>query len=135
VSSKKTQTATGLVAFAVAGLALASRYLPITNHVVLLTAALSPYLMLCGPLSVVLLILARRWILAVIAVGLTIAMLAVQLPLYCGSDAARTAGVGRRVIRLLTSCQCCCGPPRSPASCRMPARSRGWPSSTRASGK
>lgn len=48
-----TQTGTGLVAFAVAGLALASRYLPITNHVVLLTAALSPYLMLCGPVSVV----------------------------------------------------------------------------------
>jgi hypothetical protein len=52
---------------------------------------------------VVLLILARRWILAVIAVGLTIATLAVQLPLYRGSDAARTAGVGRRVIRLLTT--------------------------------
>jgi endonuclease/exonuclease/phosphatase (EEP) superfamily protein YafD len=70
---------------------------PITNHVVVLTAAVSPYLMLCGPLSVVLLILARRWILAVIAVGLTTATLAVQLPLYCGSD-ARTAGVGLRVI-------------------------------------
>ena len=94
------QTATGLVAFAVAGLALASRYLPITNHVVLLTAALSPYLMLCGPLSVVLLTLARRWILVIVivAVGLTITTLAVQLPLYRGSDAARTAGVGLRVI-------------------------------------
>jgi endonuclease/exonuclease/phosphatase (EEP) superfamily protein YafD len=92
------QTGTGLVAFAVAGLALASRYLPITNHVVLLTAALSPYLMLCGPLSVVLLTLARRWILAIVAVGLTIGTLAVQLPLYRGSDAARTAGVGLRVI-------------------------------------
>jgi endonuclease/exonuclease/phosphatase (EEP) superfamily protein YafD len=92
------QTGTGLVAFAVAGLALASRYLPITNHVVLLTAALSPYLMLCGPLSVVLLTLARRWILAIVAVGLTMATLAIQLPLYRGSDAARTAGVGLRVI-------------------------------------
>ena len=92
------QTGTGLVAFTVAGLALVSRYLPITNHVVLLTAALSPYLMLCGPLSVVLLTLARRWILAVVAVGLTMATLAVQLPLYRGSDAARTAGVGLRVI-------------------------------------
>jgi hypothetical protein len=45
VSSKNTQTGTG-VAFAVAGLALASWYLPITNHVVLLTAALSPYVAL-----------------------------------------------------------------------------------------
>jgi endonuclease/exonuclease/phosphatase (EEP) superfamily protein YafD len=96
--SKNTQTATGLVAFAVAGLALASGFLPITNEVVLLTAAFSPYLMLCGPMSVVLLTLARRWILAIVAVGLTIATLAVQLPSYLGSDAARTAGVGLRVI-------------------------------------
>jgi endonuclease/exonuclease/phosphatase (EEP) superfamily protein YafD len=92
------QTGTGLVAFAVAGLALASRYLPITNHVVLLTAAFSPYLMVCAPLSVVLLALARHWILAIIAMGFTIATLAVQLPLYRGSDAARTAAVGLRVI-------------------------------------
>ena len=86
------------MAFAVASLALASRYLPITNHVVLLTAALSPYLMLCGPLALVLLTLARRWILAIVAAGLTIATLAVQLPLYRGSDAAPTARVGLRVI-------------------------------------
>ena len=33
-----------------------------------------------------------------VAVGLTMATLAVQLPLYRGSDAARTAGVGLRVI-------------------------------------
>jgi endonuclease/exonuclease/phosphatase (EEP) superfamily protein YafD len=92
------QTGAGLLAFTVAGLALASRYLPITNHVVLLAAALSPYLMLCGPLSVVLLTLARRWILAIVAVGLTMATVAVQLPLYRGSDAARIAGVGLRVI-------------------------------------
>jgi endonuclease/exonuclease/phosphatase (EEP) superfamily protein YafD len=92
------QTGTGLVAFTVAGLALASRYLPITNHVVLLTAALSPYLMLCGLLSVFLLTLARRWILAIVAGGLTIATLAVQLPLYRVSDTVRTAGVGLRVI-------------------------------------
>lgn len=96
--SKTTQAVTGIVAFTVASLALVSRYLPITNHVVLLTAAFSPYLMLCGLMSVALLTLARRWILATIAVGLTIATLAVQLPLYRGSDAARTAGVGLRVI-------------------------------------
>jgi endonuclease/exonuclease/phosphatase (EEP) superfamily protein YafD len=86
------------VAFVIAGCALASRYLPITNHVVLLTAAFSPYLMRCGPVSVVLLILARRWILAIVAVGSTVATLAVQLLLYLGSDADRTEGVGLRVI-------------------------------------
>ena len=91
-------TAAGLVAFVVAGVALASRYVPITNHVVLLTAALSPYLMLCGPLSMVLFILARHWILAIVAVGLTVATLAVQLPLYRGSGAAHAGDVGLRVI-------------------------------------
>ena len=64
----------------------------------LLTAALSPYLMLCAPLSAVLLISARRWILAIVAVGLTVSTLAVQVPLYAGSDAARAAGVVVRVI-------------------------------------
>jgi endonuclease/exonuclease/phosphatase (EEP) superfamily protein YafD len=92
------ETGAGLVAFGVAGSAFASRYLPITNHVVLVVAALSPYLMLCGPLSVVLLTLSRHWVLAVVAAGLTIATLAVQLPLYRGSGAARSAAVGLRVM-------------------------------------
>ncbi len=90
-------TALGLVASAVAGLALASRYVPITTHVVLLTATVSPYLMLCAPASAVLLMLARRWVLAVTAVGLTVATLAVQFALYRGSDTS-TAGVGLRII-------------------------------------
>lgn len=92
-------TGAGLVALAVAGSALASRYLPITNHIMLFTAALSPYLMVCAPLSVVLLSLARHWILAIVAVGLTIATLAVQLPLHPASGAAPAAAdVGLRVI-------------------------------------
>ncbi|MCW2685856.1 MAG: hypothetical protein JWR37_746 [Mycobacterium sp.] len=86
------------MALAISGWALASRYVPVTNHVVLLTVAFSPYLMLCGPVSVGLLILARRWILAVLAVGLTVTTLAVQVPRYLGSDAAPTAGVVVRVI-------------------------------------
>jgi endonuclease/exonuclease/phosphatase (EEP) superfamily protein YafD len=92
------QTATGLVAFAIASLALASRYLSITHDVVLVTAAFSPYLMLGGPVSVILLALARRWILAIAAVGFTVASLSIQRPLYRGSDAVPTAAVGLRVI-------------------------------------
>jgi endonuclease/exonuclease/phosphatase (EEP) superfamily protein YafD len=65
---------------------------------VLLTAALSLYVLLCGPVSVVLLILARRRILVIVAVSLTVTTLAAQVPLYVGSDAARTAGVFIRVI-------------------------------------
>jgi endonuclease/exonuclease/phosphatase (EEP) superfamily protein YafD len=65
---------------------------------VLVTAALSSYLMLFGPLSAVFLILARRWFLTTAAVGLTVATLAVQLPLFIGSGDARPSDVGLRVI-------------------------------------
>jgi endonuclease/exonuclease/phosphatase (EEP) superfamily protein YafD len=92
------QTAIGFVALVVAGCAFASRYVSITNHATLITAALSPYLMLCAPVSAALLLWGRHWIPAIAAVGLTMAMLAVQLPLYRGSDAARTADVGLRVM-------------------------------------
>jgi endonuclease/exonuclease/phosphatase (EEP) superfamily protein YafD len=92
------QTAIGFVALVVAGCAFASRYLVISNHVTFITAALSPYLMLCAPVSAALLLWGRHWILAIAGVGLTIAMLVVQLPFYRGSDEARTAGVGLRVM-------------------------------------
>jgi hypothetical protein len=92
------QTAVGFVALVVAGCAFASRYLSITNHATFITAALSPYLMLCAPLSAALLIWGRHWILAIAAVGLTVAAFAVQLPLYLDSDARRTAGVEVRLM-------------------------------------
>ncbi|WP_082956679.1 MULTISPECIES: endonuclease/exonuclease/phosphatase family protein [unclassified Mycobacterium] len=92
------QTAIGLVALVVAGCAFASRYLSITCHATLITAALSPYLMLCAPVSAALLLWGRRWTLAIVAVGLAMAMLAVQLPLYRGSNAAGPASLGLRVI-------------------------------------
>ena len=86
------------MAFAIACWALASRYLPITNHVVLLTAALSPYLMLCAAVSTILLALARHWILTIVAFGLTATTLAVQAPLYRGSHSDLTGGVELRVL-------------------------------------
>ena len=92
------QTAIGLVAFAIACWALASRYLPITNHVVLVTAALSPYLMLCAVVSAILLCLARHWVLTIVAFGLTATMLAVQTPLYLGFDSDPRDGVELRVL-------------------------------------
>jgi len=92
------QTVIGFVALAIAGCAFASRYLSITNHATLITAALSPYLMLCAPVSVALLIWGRRWVLAIAALGLTVAAVAVQLPLYLRSDVSRTAGVEVRVV-------------------------------------
>jgi endonuclease/exonuclease/phosphatase (EEP) superfamily protein YafD len=92
------QTAIGLVALVVAGCAFASRYLSITNHAMLITAALSPYLMLGAPVSAALLLSGPHWILVIVAVGLTMAMLAVRLPSTRGSDTARAAGVGLRIV-------------------------------------
>jgi endonuclease/exonuclease/phosphatase (EEP) superfamily protein YafD len=92
------QTAIGFVALVVAGCAFASRYLSITNHPTFITAALSPYLMLCAPVSAALLIWGRHWSLAIAALGLTVAAFAVQLPLYLDSDAGRTAGVEVRLM-------------------------------------
>ena len=92
------QTAIGFVALAVAGCAFASRYLSLTNHATFIAAALSPYLMLCAPVSAALLTWTRCWGLAIAAVGLTVAAFAVQLPLYLDSDARRTAGVEVRLM-------------------------------------
>jgi hypothetical protein len=92
------QTAIGFIALAIAGCALASRYVPITNHAMLITAALSPYLVICAPVSAALLIWGRRWVGAAAALGLTVAAVAVQLPQYLGSDVSRTAGVDVRVF-------------------------------------
>lgn len=64
----------------------------------LLTAALSPYLTLFGVASIGLLAVARRSIPATIAIGLTATLLAVQLPLYLGSDATQAPGVGLKII-------------------------------------
>jgi endonuclease/exonuclease/phosphatase (EEP) superfamily protein YafD len=99
------QTAIGLVALVVAGCAFASRYLSITNHVTFITAALSPYLMLCAPVSAALLLWGRHWILAVAATGLTVAAFAVQLPLYLHSTGGHSTG-GRMAnveVRLLSA--------------------------------
>jgi endonuclease/exonuclease/phosphatase (EEP) superfamily protein YafD len=92
------QTAIGLVALVVAGCAFTSRYLSITNHVTFITAALSPYLMLCAPVSAALFLWGRHWILAVAAAGLTVAAFAAQLPLYLHSTGGRMASVEVRLM-------------------------------------
>lgn len=61
-----------------AGVTIPADYPP----VVLLTAALSRYLMLWAAVSAILLALARHWILTIVAFGLTATALAVQAPLY-----------------------------------------------------
>ncbi|QRY46306.1 endonuclease/exonuclease/phosphatase family protein [Mycolicibacterium boenickei] len=92
------KTAVSLVALTFAGWALASRYLPVTNHAVLITAALSPYLVLCGLVAVVLLIMDRQWVFATVATALTAAMLAVEIPLYLRSDDVAPDAIAVRVL-------------------------------------
>ncbi len=81
---------------AVATIALAARYLPITNRVVLGVAALAPYLMLGAPLSLIVFALQSNWFLTAAAASVTIAAVAVQLPWYVRS--ASESGVGVRVM-------------------------------------
>jgi endonuclease/exonuclease/phosphatase (EEP) superfamily protein YafD len=97
-SRRAVLTAVGSVAFGIAFCALVSRYLPITNHAVLITSAFSPYLLLAAPFGMTLLFLAGRWILVILSTGLTVAMLVVQLPMYIGANTAATEDVRLRVI-------------------------------------
>jgi endonuclease/exonuclease/phosphatase (EEP) superfamily protein YafD len=83
----------------IAGLGLVARFLPIPNHLVLIAAVASPYLLLGAPLGALLLALARRWTLAGLAAVLTTAAVATQAPLFIGEG---TEGNGIR-IRVMTA--------------------------------
>jgi endonuclease/exonuclease/phosphatase (EEP) superfamily protein YafD len=83
------------VAFAVAAIALASRYTPGVNRAVLVTAALAPYLAIGGPAAMLLFASARNWVGVTLAGMLTIASVVVRWRWYVGGSA--DAGVGVRV--------------------------------------
>lgn len=86
----------GLALFLVAAGALAARFLPIVNHVVLALAVLAPYLMCAALLAVVLAAWARAWKLATASLVLTVAVIVVQLPWYRADPAPD--GVGVRIV-------------------------------------
>jgi endonuclease/exonuclease/phosphatase (EEP) superfamily protein YafD len=86
----------GVVALAVAAIALVVRYVPVTNHVVLGVVALAPYLMLGAPVSLIVFALQRDWVLAAAAATVTIVTVAVQLP-WCVRSAA-APGVSVRLM-------------------------------------
>jgi len=73
-------------ALAIAMLALIARFIPSINRPLLATAALAPYLMLGSPLSLIVFVLQRDWILAAAAAVVTLATMVVQLPWYVRSD-------------------------------------------------
>ncbi|CAA0108673.1 Uncharacterised protein [Mycolicibacterium vanbaalenii] len=91
----------GLLSLAVALAAYGARYLPISGHPTLIAAAVAPYLVLSAPVAVLLLALGRRWLLTVVALAVTAALVWVYVPRFHSPpvDASRaTASVQVRVL-------------------------------------
>lgn len=74
--------ALGVALLVIATVALATRFLPAVNRTVLLTAALSPYLMLGAPVAAVVFAASGRGAPATVAAVVTAAALATQLPSF-----------------------------------------------------
>jgi endonuclease/exonuclease/phosphatase (EEP) superfamily protein YafD len=94
-------TLLGLLALAVALVALGARYVPISGHPTLIVAAAAPYLTVAAPAAMVLLLLGRRWVLTLVAVVVTVALGWVYAPRYLGppaQDAHAPAAVDVRVL-------------------------------------
>jgi endonuclease/exonuclease/phosphatase (EEP) superfamily protein YafD len=85
-------------ALALAVVGLVARYLPITNGVVLLAAALSPYLSAAGLVAMILFAVVRRWVLTIVAAVLCAVTLTVQLPRYLGPEKSTVPVVSLRVL-------------------------------------
>ncbi len=77
------RTAAGVIALVLACGALVARQLAVTNHAVLIVAALAPLLMVCAPLAAVLLVSVNSR-LVVVSVAVTLIAAATVLPLYRG---------------------------------------------------
>lgn len=86
------------VAFVVAAVALAARFVPVINHAVLVVSALAPYLTVgAAGVSVAALLLVRSWWAAAAAVLLIVA-LAVQAPLFFRSATVPADAVAVRIL-------------------------------------
>lgn len=79
--------------------ALISRLLPITDHNVLFVVSYSPYLLIGSAVAALLLLVTRRWLTAGIALALTAAAVAAELPLFL----ATTAPPEAVPVRVLTA--------------------------------
>lgn len=86
-------------AFLIAAVALAARFAPVVNHVVLGVAALSPYLAIgASGLSAALLLWGRRRLLAALACALLAVAIGVQAPRFIGSARHPDHSVPVRVL-------------------------------------
>ena len=86
-------TVAGIVALAVAVVALIARYVQGMTLPVVATAALAPYLMLGAPLAMIPLAVSGSWIAVAVAGAVTVATVAVQLPWYTRGRAEPAAVV------------------------------------------
>lgn len=85
-------------AFLIAAMALAARYMPVTNHTVLVIGALSPYLMMSAAVAAVLFLLNhRRWS-AGLALLLLAAAVVVEVPHHLGSGRPPQNSIPIRVL-------------------------------------
>jgi endonuclease/exonuclease/phosphatase (EEP) superfamily protein YafD len=91
-------TVVGALALAVAAAGLVARYLPISNEVVLVVAAVSPYLSAVGLAAMIMFALIRRWVLTIAAAALCAVMLIVLLPRYLGPEKSTVPAVSVRVL-------------------------------------
>jgi endonuclease/exonuclease/phosphatase (EEP) superfamily protein YafD len=88
----------GVLALAVAAVGLVARYLPISNEVVLVVAAASPYLSAAALAAMIVFALVRRWVLTIVAAVLCAVMLIVLLPRFLGPEKSSVPSVSVRVL-------------------------------------
>lgn len=91
-------TLLGLGALAVAVTGFAARYLPIAGHPTLILAAAAPYLSVAALAAMLLFVVARRWVLALLAVALTVALMWVYVPRFLPGPSEQTDAVDVRVL-------------------------------------
>ena len=91
-------TLLGLAALVVAAVGFTARYLPISGHPTLILAAAAPYLSVAAPAAMLLFALGRRWVLSLVAVALTVALMWVYVPRYQVASAAEAGTVELRVL-------------------------------------
>jgi endonuclease/exonuclease/phosphatase (EEP) superfamily protein YafD len=91
-------TVAGGLALVVAAVGLIARYLPITNEVVLVLAAVSPYLIVAGLVAMTLFAVVRQWVLTIVSALLCAVMLLVLLPRFLGPEKITVPSVQVRVL-------------------------------------
>lgn len=92
-------TVAGVLLLIVAGVAFVVRYAPLTTHMWVYIAVAGPFLLVAAPLALATLMWSRRRVLSALATCLTVATVAVQVPLYV-ADPVDGASITIRVMTI-----------------------------------